>query len=63
MHVEISLTKVTNGKYIASDDSVRNKGSKKKFKAISYPVIRERNITKANSMIKYHLNINNMKRK
>ena len=29
VHVEISVTKVTNGKYIESDDSRRNKGNEK----------------------------------
>ena len=38
VHVEISVTKVTNGKYIESDDSRRNKGKEKKFWAIFFPV-------------------------
>ena len=39
VHVEISVTKVTNGKYTESDDSRRNKGNEKKFWAIFFPVM------------------------
>ena len=49
-HVEISVTKVTNGKYIESDDSRRNKGNQKKFWAIFFPVT---NVTKGKSMINH----------
>ena len=52
VHVEISVTKVTNGKYIESDDSRRNKGNEKKFWAIFFPVTNVTNVTKGNSMIK-----------
>ena len=50
VHVEISVTKVTNGKYIESDDSRRNKRNEKKFWAIFFPVTYVTNITKGNSM-------------
>ena len=53
VHVEISVTKVTNGKYIESDDSRRNKGNEKKFWAIFFPVTNVTNVTKANSMINH----------
>ena len=36
VHVEISITKVMNGKYTESDDSWRNKGNEKKFWAIFF---------------------------
>ena len=49
VHVEISVTKVTNGKYTESDDSRRNKGNEKNFLAIFFPVT---NVTKGNSVIK-----------
>ena len=35
-HVEISIMKVTNGKYTESDNSRRNKGNEKKFWAIFF---------------------------
>ena len=50
VHVEISITKVTNGKYTESDDSRRNKGNEKKFWAIFFPVT---NVTKGKSMINH----------
>ena len=53
VHVEIGVTKVTNGKYIESDDSRRNKGNEKKFCAIFFPVTNVTNVTKTNSMIKH----------
>ena len=37
VHVEISVMKVTNGKYTESDDSRRNKGNEKNFLAIFVP--------------------------
>ena len=52
-HVEISVTKVTNGKYIESDDSRRNKGNEKKFWAIFFPVTNVTNVTKGKSMINH----------
>ena len=52
VHVEISVTNVTNGKYTESDDSRRNKGNEKKIWAIFFPVTNVTNITKGNSMIK-----------
>ena len=36
VQVEISITKVTNGTYIESDDSRRNKSNEKKFWAIFF---------------------------
>ena len=51
VQVEISLTKVMNGKYTESDDSRRNKSNKKKFWAIFFPVTNETNVTKGKSMI------------
>ena len=53
VHVEISVTKVTNGKYIESDDSRRNKGNEKKFWAIFFPVTNVTNVTKGKSMINH----------
>ena len=55
VHVEISVTNVTNGKYTESDDSRRNKGNEKKIWAIFFPVTNVTNITKGNSMIKDRL--------
>ena len=37
VHFEISVMKVTNGKYIESDDAGRNKRNEKKFWAIFFP--------------------------
>ena len=48
VHFEISVTKVTNGKYIESDDSKRNKMNEKKIWAIFSPVT---NVMKGKSMI------------
>ena len=48
VHAEISVTKVTNGKYIESHDSRRNKGNEKKIWAIFSPVT---NVTKANQLL------------
>ena len=53
VHVEISVTKVTNGKYTESDDSRRNKGNGKKIWAIFFPVTNVTNVTKGNSMINH----------
>ena len=53
VHVEISVTKVTNGKYTESDDSRRNKGNEKKFWAIFFPVTNVTNVTKGKSMINH----------
>ena len=53
VHVEISVTKITNGKYIESDDSRINKGNEKKFWAIFFPVTNVTNITKGKSMINH----------
>ena len=50
VHVEISVTNVTNGKYIESHDSRRNKGNEKKIWAIFFPVT---NVTKGKSMINH----------
>ena len=49
VQVEISVTKVTNGKYTESDDSRRNKSNEKKFWAIFFSMT---NVTKGKSMIK-----------
>ena len=51
VEVEISLTKVMNGKYTESDDSRRNKSNEKKFWAIFFPVTNETNVTKGKSII------------
>ena len=53
VHVKISVTKVTNGKYTESDDSRRNKGNKKKFWAIFFPVSNVTKVTKGKSMINH----------
>ena len=53
VHAEISVTKVTNGKYIESPDSRRNKGNEKKFWAIFSPVTNVTNVTKGKSMINH----------
>ena len=59
VHVEISVTKVTNAKYIESDDSRRNKSKEKKFWAIFFPVTNVTNITKGKLIFKIY----NMKEK
>ena len=53
VHVEISVTNVTNGKYTESDDSRRNKGNEKKIWAIFFPVTNVTNVTKGKSMINH----------
>ena len=53
VHVEISVTKVTNGNCIESDDSRINKGNEKKFWAIFFPVTNVTNIMKGKSMINH----------
>ena len=53
VHVEISITNVTNGKYTESDDSRRNKGNEKKIWTIFFPVTNVTNVTKGKSMINH----------
>ena len=53
VHVEISVTKITNGKYTESDDSKRNKSNKKKFWAIFSLVTNVTNVMKGKSMINH----------
>ena len=53
VHVETSVTNVTNGKYTESDGSRRNKGNEKKIWAIFFPVTNVTNVTKGKSMINH----------